>query len=189
MASEHLQKTDKEYKVFLYIFYLCGFIMVSILAYGVYAMTLEWLENGTYVMGEILVTTHIPFDGFAKLVTWLFFASIIGWYCCSRIGWQRTTSKQLSGIKMSLLQLMLLGFTIICAYEVMWNFIVLAAQIAAGTVNGIVPDIDRLTVAYPDPQRPWNLIFATKIFLMATIISGHAFYLSAKPRKKMADVA
>ena len=162
--------------------------MISILAYGVYAMMLEWEENGTYVMGEVLVTTHIPFDGFAKLTTWLFFASIIGWYCCSRIGWKRTTSKQLDSIKMSLLQLMLLGFTIICAYEVLWNFTVLNAQIAAGIVNGMVPDIDKLTIAYPDPDRPWNLIFATKVFLMGTIISGHAFYLSTKPRKTIDDL-
>ena len=50
---------------------------------------------------------------------------------------------------------------------------------------GIVPDIDRLSVAYPDPDRPWNLVFATKIFLAGFIISTHAFYLSIKPRKSL----
>lgn len=183
MEHDHLEKTDRGYKVFLYIFYICGFIMVSILAFGVYAMMVEWMQNGTYVMGEVLVSTHIPFDGFAKLTTWLFFASIIGWYCCTRVGWKRTTSKQLRGIRLSLLQLMLLGFTIIAMYEVLWNFTVLSGLIAAGTVNGVVPDIDTLTVAYPDSSRPWNMIFATKIFLMGAIISAHAFYLSTKPRK------
>ena len=48
-----------------------------------------------------------------------------------------------------------------------------------------VPDIDRLSVAYPDPERPWNLVFATKVFLAAFIISTHAFYLSIKPRKSL----
>ena len=187
MERRHLQETDRGYKIFLYIFYVSAFIMLSVLVYGVYAMMLEWEENGTYVMGEVLVTTHIPFDNFAKLTTWLFFASIIGWYCVSRIGWKKTTSKQLGGIKMSLLQLMLLGFTIICGYEVLWNFTVLNAQITAGIVDGVVPDIDRLIVGYPDPDRPWNLIFATKVFLMGTIISGHAFYLSTKPRKTLDD--
>ncbi len=47
----------------------------------------------------------------------------------------------------------------------------------------LVPDIDSLTIAYPDPQRPWNLIFATKIFLAGFLISAHGFYLSTKPRK------
>jgi hypothetical protein len=49
----------------------------------------------------------------------------------------------------------------------------------------MVPDIDRLYIAYPDPDRPWNLVFATKVFLAAFIISAHAFYLSTKPRKSL----
>jgi hypothetical protein len=157
--------------------------MISITAYGFYAMYVEWAENGTYVMGEVLVTTEIPFENFAKLTTWLFFATIIGWYSCSRIGWKRTT--KIMTWRMALLQLMLLGFSIICLYEVLYNFTVLNAQITAGIINGQVPDIDLLTVAYPDPNRPWNLIFATKIWLVGFVISSHAFYLSTKPRKNL----
>jgi len=148
-------------------------------------MMQEWEENGTYVMGESLNTITIPFENFARLSTWLFFSTIIGWYCVSRIGWKRTAGSKIVGWKMSLLQLMLLGFAIITLYEVLWNFSVLNAKIAAGVVNGVVPDIDRLAVAYPDADRPWNLIFATKVFLSCFIISAHAFYLSTRPRKKL----
>jgi len=88
---------------------------------------------------------------------------------------------------MSLLQLMLLGFAIISLYEVFWNFSVLTSIMTAELVNGNFPDIDRLSVGYPDPDRPWNLIFATKIFLSASIISAHAFYLSTRPRKTLDD--
>ena len=181
MERRYLQKTDTGYKIFLYIFYICGFIMLAITAYGFYAMSVEWAENGTYVMGEVLVTTEVPFESFAKLTTWLFFSTIIGWYCVTRIGWKRTT--KIMTWKMALLQLMLLSFAIISLYEVSYNFTVLNAQITAGIVNGQVPDIDLLTVTYPDPDRPWNLIFATKMFLVGFIISSHAFYLSTKPRK------
>ena len=73
-------------------------------------------------------------------------------------------------------------------YEVLYNFVVLNAQITAGIVDGKVPDIDSLTIAYPDPNRPWNLVFATKMFLAAFIISSHAFYLSTKPRKSLNDL-
>jgi len=183
MERRHLQKTDTGYKIFLYIFYVCGFIMVSITVFGFYAMYVEWAENGTYVMGEVLVTTEVPFENFAKITTWLFFSTIIGWYCVTRIGWKRTT--KIMTWKMALLQLMLLSFAIISLYEVLYNFTVLNAQITAGIINGQVPDIDLLTVAYPDPDRPWNLIFATKIFLVGFIISSHAFYLSTKPRKNL----
>lgn len=149
-------------------------------------MLTEWEENGTYVMGEVLVETEVPFENFAKLTTWLFFSTIIGWYCVSRIGWKKTTN--LRTWRMALLQLMLVGFAIICLYEVLYNFTVLNAQITAGIIDGEVPDIDSLTIAYPDPSRPWNLIFATKIFLVGFIISAHAFYLSTRPRKNLDDL-
>ena len=111
MKPRYLEKTDTGYKIYLYIFYTCGFIMISILAFGIYAMLTEWEETGTYVMGEVLVETEVPFDNFAKLTTWLFFSTIIGWYCVTRIGWKRTTG--LITWKMALLQLMLLSFVII----------------------------------------------------------------------------
>ncbi|ABX13645.1 hypothetical protein [Nitrosopumilus maritimus] len=183
MKSRHLEKTDKGYKVFLYIFYVCGFIMGSSLIFGVYVTMIEWMENGTYVMGEAIHNTTIPFENFARVSTWIFFSTIIGWYCVSRIGWRRTAGNKIVGTRMALLQLMLLGFSIITLFEVMYNFSVLTAQISAGIVDGILPDIDKLSIAYPDPDRPWNTIFAIKMFLAAFIISTHAFYLSTKPRK------
>ncbi len=181
MQLHNLHETDTGYKVFLYIFYGCAFIMASITAYGIYAMLTEWDKTGTYVMGEALVKTEFPYKHFAKLSTWLFFSTIIGWYCVTRIGWKKTTN--LRSWKIALVQIMVLGFAIICLYEVLYNFTVLTAQISAGIADSKVPDIDSLTIAYPDPNRPWNLIFATKIFLAAFIISAHAFYLSTKPRK------
>ena len=180
---EHLEETDASYKVYLYIFYVCGAIMLSITVFGFYHSTIEWLEKGTYVMGEIIHNTTIPFENFARLSTWLFFSSIIGWYCVSRIGWKRTVAGKISGRRMALLQLMLLGLLIISLYEVLYNFTVLNAKISAGVINGVVPDIDRLYVAYPDANAPWNLVFATKVFLAALLISAHAFYLSTRPRK------
>jgi len=186
MKVNYLRENETGYKVFLYIFYACSFLMLAITAYGIYAMLQEWSARGTYVMGEVLVKTEFPFPHFAKLTTWLFFSTIIGWYCCSRIGWKRTV--KLYTWKMALLQIMLLGLTVICLYEVLYNFMVLGAQITAGIKDGSMPDIDSLTIAYPDPTRPWNLIFATKMFLAGFLISAHAFYLSTKPRKSLEDI-
>ena len=187
MKPRHLEKTDSGYKVYLYIFYICGFIMLSSLVFGVYVTMIEWIENGTYVMGEAIHNTTIPFENFARVSTWIFFSTIIGWYCVSRIGWRRTAGNKIVGTKMALLQLMLLGFSIITLYEVIYNFTVLNAQMTAGIIDGVIPDIDRLSIAYPDPDRPWNLIFATKVFFAAFIISTHAFYLSVKPRKSLEE--
>ena len=86
MKVHHLQENDQGYRIFLYIFYVCAVMMASITAYAIYAMLDEWSEKGTYVMGEVLVKTEFPFPHFAKLITWLFFATIIGWYCVSLYG-------------------------------------------------------------------------------------------------------
>ena len=112
MKGRHLQEHDRQYKVFLYVFYACMVIMGSITFFGIYSMTQEWNEEGTFIMGDILVQTQIPFENFANLSTWLFFSTVIGWYCVSRIGWKKTTN--LHSYRMGLLQLMLVGFTIIC---------------------------------------------------------------------------
>ena len=185
MTQRHLQESDRAYKIFLYIFYVCAFIMGASMVFGVYVTMIEWMENGTYVMGEAIHNTVIPFENFARVSTWIFFSTIIGWYCVSRIGWKKTAGNKIIGWRMSLLQLMLLGFAIITLYEVLYNFTVLNAMITAGVIDGQVPDIDRLSVAYPDPERPWNLVFATKVFLACFIISAHAFYLSTRPRKSL----
>jgi len=185
MKSRHLEKSDSGYKVYLYIFYICGFIMSTSLIFGVYVTMIEWLEHGTYVMGEAIHNTTIPFENFARVSTWIFFSTIVGWYCVTRIGWRRTAGNKIVGTRMALLQLMLLGFSIISLYEVLYNFTVLNAQMTAGVIDGLVPDIDKLSVSYPDPDRPWNLVFATKVFLASFIISTHAFYLSTRPRKNL----
>ena len=187
MRIRHLQEKDRQYKVFLYIFYVSAVMMASITAFSIYSMITEWSETGFYVMGEVLVQTKIPFENFANLSTWLFFSCIIGWYCVSRIGWKKTVGLQ--SYRMSLLQLMLLGFTIICVYELFWSFTILGAEVTSQMVlTGTTPDIDKLAIYYPDPDRPWNLIFATKIWLTGTIISAHAFYLSTKPRKSLDEL-
>ena len=85
----HLQENDPSYKIFLYVFYVSAFIMCSITIFGFYAMIQEWSAKGTYVMGEVLVKTEFPTPHFAKLITWLFFSSIVSWYCVSRISLEK----------------------------------------------------------------------------------------------------
>ncbi len=71
--------------------------MVATLVFGVYVTMVEWLENGSYVMGEAIHNTVIPFENFARVSTWIFFSTIIGWYCVTRIGWKRTAGDKIIG--------------------------------------------------------------------------------------------
>ncbi len=77
MKPNHLEKSDGAYKVYLYIFYVCGFIMVATLVFGVYVTMVEWIENGMYVMGEAIHNTTIPFENFARVSTWIFFPQLL----------------------------------------------------------------------------------------------------------------
>ena len=77
MKPNHLEESDAAYKVFLYIFYVCGFIMVSTLVFGVYVTMVEWMESGKYVMGEAIHNTVIPFENFARVSTWIFFLPLL----------------------------------------------------------------------------------------------------------------
>lgn len=141
----------------------------------------ESLTKETYVTGEVLVKTEFPTPHFAKLVTWLYFSSIIGWYCLTRT--DKVKIGNLSSWKLTLTQIIISGFAIICLYETIYNFTVLGSEITVGTVNGKLPDIDALTVVYLDPHKPWNLTFSVKIFLAGFLISVHAFYLSTRSKK------
>ena len=69
MKPHHLEKTDTGYKVYLYIFYICGGYYGFNINFWCYATMLEWLANGTYVMGEVIHNTTIPFENFARIST------------------------------------------------------------------------------------------------------------------------
>ena len=75
MEGRHLQEHDRQYKVFLYVFYACMVIMGSITFFGIFSMSQDWNEEGTFVMGEILVQTQVPFENFANLSTCLLYTS------------------------------------------------------------------------------------------------------------------
>src|SRR5437899_12490235 len=82
----HLQESEPGYRIFLYVFYACAFIMASVAFLGIYSMNQEWSTKGTYVMGEVLVKTEFPTSHFPKVLTWLYVSSLIRPYCVSLIG-------------------------------------------------------------------------------------------------------
>lgn len=168
------KKTALLYKIILYI---CGTIMASITFYALFQSIGEYLSTGKVTVGEILVTTEFPIKGFAKPVSYLMLASVIGWYCITRLG-VRVTKKN-SKASIAMIELISIAVTVISLYELMYNFMVWNALITAGLMKGEL-EIDKLNMPYPSANTPWSLVFATKMFLASLIISAHAWYLSAK---------
>ena len=138
--------------------------------------------TGENIIGEPLVNlpNKRPFEFpqpeifpiYAKPVTWLYVASIAFWFSFLEIVKNRVM--QLSGFMLSLFKLITFVGTLLCAYEILYNFSIWSALMSyQATTGDINPDV--LVNINPNPQYPWNIVFATKIFTVFTAISLYAF--------------
>lgn len=168
-------------KIFLTIFYCCAIIMAAITFYALYVSIGEYVKTGRVVIGEVLVNTEFPAEGFAKLVTYLMIVSVIGWYCVTRLGGEKV--KDIPKSIKSILQLIVLVIAVIALYEFIYNFIIWSSLITADAMKGIIR-LDDINLPYPNPETPWNLVFATKMSLAAFLIAAHGFYTMSKPSKR-----
>jgi hypothetical protein len=164
-------------RFYLVVFYICAVIMAVITFYSIYVSLNEYLTTGKVIIGEVLVNTEFPFKGLAKLVTYLMIVSVVGWYCVTKLG--RDKVKNIPKSIKSILQLVVLVLLIISIYEFFYNFIIWNALITADLLQGQLK-LDNLYMPYPNPNTPWNLVFATKMSLAALIISSHGFYVISK---------
>ncbi len=174
------RRSSDDIMVYKVIFYICAAIMIVVTAYALIASLMEYINNGSVVIGEVLVNTEIPFKGFAKPVTYLMISSIVGWYCVTRLGKSKTMN--LSPRNKAILKLIAIAIAVTTLYELIYNFVVWGALMTADAISGIIR-IDVLNIPYPNPKTPWSLVFATKMFLAAFIISAHAVYLISKSER------
>jgi hypothetical protein len=172
----------KARRIYLGVFYFCAVMMASITFYAIYVSLGEYMQTGRIVIGEVLVNTEFPLPGLAKLVTYLMIVSVVGWYCVVKLGGDKVRSipKWLK----SILQLIVLAIAVVSLYEFVYNFIVWNSLITADAIKGVM-NFDGVNVPYPNPDTPWNLVFATKMSLAAFLISAHGFYTMSKPEKKL----
>src|ERR1041385_2747126 len=180
----HYPRLEKEEirtrNLFLAIFYFCAVAMAAITFYALYVSIGEYLSTGRIVIGEVLVNTDFPVHGLAKLVTYLMIVTVVGWYCVVRLGGEQ--AKQIPKWIRSILQLVVLAIAIVSLYEFVYNFIIWNSLITADVLRGVL-QFDKEAVKYPDPQTPWNLVFATKMSLSAFLISAHGFYTMSKQNR------
>ena len=174
-----LQKNEEKRArtIFLVVFYFCATTMFLITIYSLYISLEEYLSTGKVVIGEVLVNTEFPFPGLAKLVTYLMIVTVVGWYCVTKLGADKvnTIPESLKAI----FQLIVLAIMVISLYEFVYNFVIWNSFITVDAINGIIR-LDDINVPYPNPNTPWNPVFATKMSLSALLISAHGFYLISK---------
>lgn len=166
--------------VYLIVFYISAIFMTTITLYALYQSIVEYAATGKIVIGEILVKTEFPFKGLSKLITYLMIVSVIAWYCVTKLGGDKV--KEVSPALRSILQLIILAIVVVSLYEFVYNFVVWSSMITLNALGGSI-NLDSISIPYPNPQTPWNLVFATKMSLAAFLISAHGFYIISKKGK------
>lgn len=166
--------------VYLGVFYISATIMAAITMYALYASLIEFLSTGKIVIGEVLVTTEFPANGLSKLVTYLMIVSVLAWYCVTKLGGEKV--KDIKPALKAVLQLIVLVIAVVSLYEFVYNFMVWSSLITVDALQGIMK-LDSINVPYPNPNTPWNLVFATKMSLAAFLISTHGFYIMVRKKK------
>jgi hypothetical protein len=166
--------------VYLVAFYISAIIMTSITFYALYQSIVEYASTGKIIIGEILVKTEFPFTGISKLITYLMIVSVVSWYCVTKLGGDKV--KEISPTIRSILQLIVLVIAIVSLYEFVYNFVVWSSLITLNALGGSI-NLDSISIPYPNPETPWNLVFATKMSLAAFVISAHGFYIISKKGK------
>jgi hypothetical protein len=187
MTQSNLKNDDSRTRnFFLVVFYASAVGMILITSYGLYISAGEYFKTGRIVIGEVLVNTDVPFSGFPKLVTYLMILSVITWYCVTKIGGEKVMNVPNS--TKSILQLIAIGIAVIALYEFLYNFIIWSSLITDNALKGIIINTDQINIPYPNPETPWNLVFATKMNLAAFLISAHAFYKISKLGEKQIHI-
>jgi hypothetical protein len=106
--------------------------------------------------------------------------SVVSWYCVTKLGGDKV--KEISPAIRSIFQLIVLAIAIVSLYEFVYNFVVWSSLITLSALGGSI-NLDSISIPYPNPETPWNLVFATKMSLAAFVISAHGFYIMAKKGK------
>lgn len=169
------------YHVYIIIFYISAIMMLYITSFGMYWSLIDYKTTGKISIGEIIVKNDLFFKGTGKMVTYLAIFSVLSWYCVTKIGFHRV-NKTPKIIK-EVFAVISVALIVMSAYEFSYNFTVWNSLITVNTLNSTF-DFDTLDIKYPNPETPWNLVFATKMTLAALIISSHSFYIINRSLKQ-----
>ena len=164
-------------QVFVIIFYFSAIVMLSICIFGLYVSVGEYLKTGRVVIGEALANTELPIPGHTNLVTCLMLTSLLSWFCVTKLAGDKMNGIPLLG--KVILQLVMLAVAVIAIYEFLYNLLLWNSFSAVSLVKDIYK-LDNLSVAYPDPITPWNLVFAIQMTLAGFLISAHGFYIISR---------
>jgi hypothetical protein len=129
---------------------------------------------------EIIFIPHILY---MKPVTLIVILGYSG-FLCAMLHLDKSWGYNLNEYEYVILELIVGILLFITVYEVVFNFMLWGALISSISAKGVViGNIDLLANQFPNPARPWNLVFATKIFYTFSITFATALYFLEKWRR------
>jgi hypothetical protein len=150
------------------------FIIVATTVYGVLAAVIQ----GGNVVGETLVTFEFPpisiFPLFySKPITWLSASILALYFSVLELNIDRVSSWRKPS--RDLLKFVAFFVGAMALYEMLFNFTLWSGLIARDAIIGEL-NVDLIRNPFPNPRTPWNIVFATKLFTVITIIATYSFY-------------
>jgi type III secretory pathway component EscS len=156
-------------------------VVIITTVYGVAMSVIQGIE----VVGQTFVDVEFPpihiFPFFyMKPISWLFAAILSLTYCTIEL--KKESIRNLSPFVKGVTKIVAFMIGILAAYEVLFNFTLWGGLIAAdATLGHLNPDL--MINPFPNPKIPWNIVFATKIYL-ATMIVSFYYFLSVNRMQK-----
>ena len=175
-------KDERALKTYRILAYISLVIITITTSYGVVASIISGVE----VVGEAFVNVEFPpihiFPLFyMKPITWLNLSIILLAYTGLELN--KTRIARFSKFTISLIKVSTFVVTSLSLYEVLFNFTLWGGLIATDSLLGqLNPDL--IINPFPNPETPWNIVFATKLYLAATVVGTYLFYFISKYERK-----
>lgn len=140
-----------------------------------------------FPVGENMVSLEFPPPEYsivyAKPITYFSLLLMTGWVTGLEAIKDRVRAWPSSLRRVVVILALVLAF--LTGYEVIYNFSIWSA-LMIGSASGSLPipaNPDQISVAYPNPETPWNLVFATKFFYTILFIAAYtSIYIAAITR-------
>lgn len=147
---------------------------------GLYGLIAS-IVQGVDVVGQTLVEIEFPPPSvfpvfYSKPITWMVAAVITGWFSAIELGKRylvRTPLALLGFLKYFAFFVAAMGF-----YEILFNFTLWSGLIAHDSLILSLDNMNPDTIQnpFPNPETPWNIVFATKMFTVITLMCAYSFY-------------
>lgn len=157
------------------------FSLIVVATTTFYGVVMSIIQN-VEVVGQTFINVEFPpihvFPIFyMKPISWLSIAIVSLVYCTLELGTERI--KTISAPRKEFARLITFSVGAMALYEVLFNFTLWSGLIGADAILGqLNPDI--IVNPFPNPEIPWNIVFATKMYLVLTIVMFYGFYFITK---------